>query len=98
MMHFLVNARQTSHGWELPYPVETAGALGVAAVGLEVMHRELKSGRGLGDQQQWSARGAVTVTQWVVWVYAGPHPDGSRVSARHSAFPALVPPASLDPA
>ncbi|MCO5224751.1 MAG: hypothetical protein M9953_05390 [Thermomicrobiales bacterium] len=32
MMHFLVNARQTSHGWELPYPVEQL-ALWVATVG-----------------------------------------------------------------
>ncbi|MCO5215562.1 MAG: transposase [Thermomicrobiales bacterium] len=86
MMHFLVNARQTSHGWELPYPVEQLALWVWQRWEVEVMHRELKSGWGLGDQQQWSARGAVTVTQWVVWVYAVLILTGVRCppSIRHS--------------
>ena len=70
MMHFLVNARQTATGWELPYAVSYLALWVWQRWEVEVMHRELKSGWGLGDQQQWSARGAATVTQWVVWVYA----------------------------
>ena len=69
-MHFLVNARQTATGWELPYPVEQLALWVWQRWEVEVMHRELKSGWGLGDQQQWSSRGASMVIQWVVWVYA----------------------------
>ncbi len=34
------------------------------------MHRELKSGFGLGEQQAFSDRGAASVIPWLVWVYA----------------------------
>jgi len=34
------------------------------------MHRELKSGFGLGEQQAWSPVVVALVIQWVVWVYA----------------------------
>lgn len=67
----LVNARRDGHGgWMLPYPV--ADLLGWAwqRWEVEVLHRELKSGFGLGQQQAWSDAGTVAVTQWVVWVYA----------------------------
>jgi hypothetical protein len=57
---------------------------------VEVMHRELKCGFGLGDQQQWHPTSAALVPQWVVWTYAmlvlaaqetwgtGPPPAASR--------------------
>lgn len=70
MMHFLVNARNTSDGWELPYPIDQLAMWVWQRWEVEVMHRELKSGWGLGDQQQWSPVAAATVTQWVVWAYA----------------------------
>lgn len=34
------------------------------------MHRELKSGFGLGEQQAFSDAGAATVIPWMLWVYA----------------------------
>ena len=34
------------------------------------MHRELKSGFGVGEQQAFSDAGAATVIPWMVWVYA----------------------------
>ena len=34
------------------------------------MHRELKSGFGVGEQQAFSAAGAATVIPWMLWVYA----------------------------
>lgn len=70
MMHFLVNARQTDTGWELPYPLTDLAMWVWQRWEVEVMHRELKSGWGLGDQQQWSPVAAATVTQWVIWAYA----------------------------
>lgn len=70
MMHFLVNARSTDFGWELPYPLADLAMWVWQRWEVEVMHRELKSGWGLGDQQQWSPIAAASVTQWVVWAYA----------------------------
>lgn len=70
MMHFLVNAQMTPDGWGLPYPIDALVMWVWQRWEVEVMHRELKSGWGLGDQQQWSPVAAVTVTQWVVWAYA----------------------------
>lgn len=67
----LVNARQDRHGaWGLPYAVDELLAWAWQRWEVEVLHRELKSGFGLGQQQAWSDAGTVAVTQWVVWVYA----------------------------
>jgi hypothetical protein len=67
----LVNARRDGHGgWMLPYPVAELLGWAWQRWEVEVLHRELKSGFGLGQQQAWSAAGTVAVTQWVVWVYA----------------------------
>lgn len=69
-MYFLVNAHQTADGWELPYALDQLALWIWQRWEVEVMHRELKSGWGLGDQQQWSPIAASVVIQWVVWVYA----------------------------
>jgi hypothetical protein len=37
---------------------------------VEVMHRELKSSCGFGDQQAWSAMGAPCTLEWALWSYA----------------------------
>lgn len=88
---FLVSARRTSKGaWVLPDPVPDLVRWAWQRWEVEVMHRELKSGFGLGDQQQWRPRSAALVPQWVVWAYAmlvlaaeaawgtGPPPAASR--------------------
>lgn len=67
----LVNARQDRTGaWVLPYAVEELLSWAWQRWEVEVLHRELKSGFGLGQQQAWSDHGAVATTQWVGWVYA----------------------------
>jgi hypothetical protein len=66
----LVSAvRDPAGGWHLPAPV--ADLLGWAwqRWEVEVMHRELKAGFGLGEQQAWHPTAALTVVQWVVWTY-----------------------------
>ena len=76
--------------WALPLPPAELLAWAWQRWEVEVMHRELKSGFGLGDQQQWHPRIAALVTQCVVWTYAmlvlaaqetwgtGPPPAASR--------------------
>lgn len=37
---------------------------------IEVAHREMKSGLGVGEMQCWNVRSAIVSVQWSVWVYA----------------------------
>ena len=66
----LVSAVRGRDGaWQVPYPA--AALLGWAwqRWEVEVMHRELKAGFGLGEQQAWQPTAALTTIQWVVWTY-----------------------------
>jgi hypothetical protein len=56
--------------WGLPLPLEELLAWAWQRWEVEVMHRELKSGFGLGQQQAFSAQAAAAVVPWLVWVYA----------------------------
>ena len=67
----VVSAVPTDDGaWELPLPVEELLAWAWQRWEVEVMHRELKSSFGLGEQQAWSPVAVRTVVPWVVWTYA----------------------------
>lgn len=70
--HFLlVTVRMPSEDeWELPLPLAELLAWAWQRWEVEVMHRELKSGFGLGEQQAFSDQGAATVIPWLLWVYA----------------------------
>jgi hypothetical protein len=68
---FLVTLTMTQEdAWALPLPPAELLAWAWQRWEVEVMHRELKSGFGLGQQQAFSDRGAATVVPWLVWVYA----------------------------
>lgn len=68
---WLVNAvRDRAGGWRLPYPAAQLLAWAWQRWELEVAHRELKSGFGLGQAQCWSGRAAIFSVQWAAWVYA----------------------------
>jgi hypothetical protein len=68
---FLVTVPMTSEDeWDLPLPLADLLAWAWQRWEVEVMHRELKSGFGLGQQQAFSPRGAATVIPWMLWVYA----------------------------
>lgn len=68
---WLVSAVPDRHdAWALPFPVSTLLAMAWQRWEVEVMHRELKSGFGLGQQQAWSPTAACATIQWVVWSYA----------------------------
>jgi hypothetical protein len=68
---WLVSAVPDRHdAWTLPWPVGDLLAAAWQRWEVEVMHRELKSGFGLGQQQAWSPTSAGATIQWVVWSYA----------------------------
>lgn len=67
---YLVSAVGHGERWELPWPAEYLLAWLWQRWELEVTHRELKSGLGLGEKQCWNARSTVLSVQWSAWVYA----------------------------
>jgi hypothetical protein len=68
---FLISAvRQADGGWELPLPRASLLQWAWQRWEVEVMHRELKSGFGLGQAQAWTTTGMQQTTRWVLWSYA----------------------------
>lgn len=68
---FLVNAVQDAHGqWQLPLSLATLLFWAWQRWEVEVSHRELKTGFGLGDKQCFNPHAAVASVQWSAWVYA----------------------------
>ena len=67
----VVSAVQDADGpWTLPLPVDQLLGWYWQRWEVEVMHRELKTTFGLGDQQAWSQTAAALTQPWVVAVYA----------------------------
>lgn len=67
---YLISAVQEGESWQLPWPIEIILAWLWQRWELEVAHREMKSGLGVGEKQCWNTRSAVVSVQWSVWVYA----------------------------
>lgn len=67
---YLVSAVQQAGQWVLPLPIENLLAWLWQRWEIEVAHREMKSGLGVGEKQCWNVRSAVVSVQWSVWVYA----------------------------
>jgi hypothetical protein len=67
---YLVSAMQVHGEWQLPLPVETILTWLRQRWELEVAHREMKSGFGVGEKQCWNSRATISSVQWNVWVYA----------------------------
>jgi hypothetical protein len=68
--YYLVSAVAMDGQWQLPLPVAELLAWVWQRWELEVAHREMKSGFGVGEKQCWNLRSAVVSVQWSVWVYA----------------------------
>lgn len=68
--YYLVSAVQRAGEWCLPYSAEMLLTWTWHRWELEVAHREMKSGLGVGEMQCWNPRSTVTSVQWSVWVYA----------------------------
>lgn len=57
-------------GWALPWSAPQLLGWAWQRWELEVAHRELKTGFGLGEPQAWSPRAAILTVQWAAWAYA----------------------------
>lgn len=67
---YLVSAVKRGQEWVLPFSVPFLLAWLWQRWEVEVAHREMKSGLGIGEMQCWNTRSAVVSVQWSVWVYA----------------------------
>ena len=68
---WLVSAVPTADdGWALPRPAPELLGWAWQHWEIEVCHRELKAGFGLGEPQCWNATATETVTAWQAWAYA----------------------------
>ena len=67
---FLVSALLIDGEWSLPLPIAELLAWLWQRWELEVAHRQMKSGLGLGEKQCWNAQATVASVQWSVWLYA----------------------------
>ena len=69
--YWLVSAVPDARGgWALPWPAERLLGWAWQRWELEVAHRELKTGFGLGEPQGWSPAAAVLTVRWAAWAYA----------------------------
>ncbi len=67
---YLVNAVLKAGRWQLPLAAPLILAWIWQRWELEVAHREMKAGLGVGQKQCWHPRAAVVSVQFSVWVYA----------------------------
>jgi len=65
----LVTAQWDGERWVLPYEVATLLMWAWQRWEVEVAHREMKSGLGLGEKQCWHSLGTIVAVQWSAWVY-----------------------------
>jgi hypothetical protein len=66
---FLVSAVLIDGVWSLPLPIVDLLAWLWQRWELEVAHRQMKSGLGLGEKQCWNDTATVATVQWSTWIY-----------------------------
>lgn len=66
---FLISAVQHDDRWQLPRPINELLQWLWQRWELEVAHREMKSGLGLGHKQCWQRQSAISSVQWQLWLY-----------------------------
>ena len=67
---FLVSALWVDGEWQLPLPIAQLLAWLWQRWELEVAHREMKSGLGLGEKQCWNPHATIATVQWSVWIFS----------------------------
>jgi hypothetical protein len=67
---FLISAIRVNDNWTLPLPLIDILTWLWQRWELEVAHRQMKSGLGLGEKQCWNQHATLATVQWSVWVYS----------------------------
>lgn len=67
---FLVSALCIAGVWSLPLPIADLLAWLWQRWELEVAHRQMKTGLGLGEKQCWNQAATIATVQWSLWLYA----------------------------
>ena len=67
---FLVSAVLVNDVWSLLLPIADLLAWLWQRWELEVAHRQMKTGLGLGEKQCWNATATIATVQWSLWIYA----------------------------
>lgn len=69
---WLVNAKRdpATSAWVLPWPAATLLGWAWQRWEIEVTHRAMKSGFGIGETQAWNPTAAILSVQWRVWVWS----------------------------
>lgn len=76
---FLVSAILVNEIWSLPFPITDILTWLWQRWELEIAHRQMKSGLGLGEKQCWNDKATVATVQWSAWVYSLMMLTGYRV-------------------
>ncbi len=66
---WLVSAEREDERWVLPYPAEELLGWAWQRWEVEVCHREMKTGFGLGEMQCWSNQAAILAVRWQAWAF-----------------------------
>jgi hypothetical protein len=66
---FLVCGIRNGERWVVPFPAAELLGWMWQRWEVELVHRECKSGFGLGEIQCWSRAGAILAVQWQAWAY-----------------------------
>lgn len=68
--YWLVSAVECDGRWVLPWPAEDLLGWAWQRWEVEVSHREMKAGLGVGEIQCWGKVSAILAVQWQVWTYS----------------------------
>jgi len=67
---WIVSAVSDGDRWALPYPAAELLGWAWQRWEVEVCHREMKTGFGLGEMQCWSKEAAILSVRWQAWAYS----------------------------
>lgn len=69
-VYYLFNAIKVADCWQPPLGVELLIQWAWQRWELEVTHRDMKAGFGVGDMQCWGMASTFLATQWCAWLYS----------------------------
>ena len=84
--YYLISAVLRNGVWELPFPAELLLTWIWQRWEIEVTHRDMKAGFGIGQMQCWGMISSVIATRWCVWLFALMQLAAYRAWGWHAPF------------